>query len=75
MVTPISKHHINNIINNEKENHCLLKSYHRKNGHLIVIENNWNDDIIYDNVIDYFHDEFQLTKNYENIHYKLKWMV
>jgi len=67
MVTPISKHHINNKINNEKENHCLLKSYYKKNGHLIIIENNWNDDIIYHNVIDYLHDEFQLTKNNENI--------
>jgi hypothetical protein len=38
MVTPISKHHINNEINNEKENNCLLKSYYRKNGHLIIIE-------------------------------------
>jgi hypothetical protein len=27
----------------------------------------WNDDIIYHNVIDYLHDEFQLTKNNENI--------
>lgn len=38
MVTHISKHHINNEINNEKENNCLLKSYYRKNGHLVIIE-------------------------------------
>jgi hypothetical protein len=37
MVRPFSKHHINNEINNEKENNCLLKSYYKKNGHLIII--------------------------------------
>ncbi len=65
-MTPISKHHINNEINNEKENNCLLKSYYKKNGHLNH-RKKWNDAIIYDNVINYLHEQFQLTKNNENI--------
>jgi hypothetical protein len=63
IVTYISKHNITN----DKQKHWPLKSYNNKKNHLIMINNDLNDDIIDNNVIDYWHKELQLTKNDENI--------
>jgi hypothetical protein len=48
------------------QNNYPLKSYKEKDKHLILI-NDSNDDNVENNVINYWHQEFQLTKNDENI--------
>jgi hypothetical protein len=62
MLEPISKHNITKNVQNNNP----LKSYKEKNKHLIMICDS-NDDNIDSNIINYWHEEFQLTKNDENI--------
>jgi hypothetical protein len=61
MVTSTSKHDITK----EKYKHCTLKLSNEKE--LIMIEENLNNDIINDDVINYWHEDFQLSVNDENI--------
>jgi hypothetical protein len=66
MFEPIPK---NNITKNI-QNNSPLKSYKEKDKHLIMI-NDSDDDNINSNIINYWHEEFQLTKNDENIFFDL----
>jgi len=61
MLKPISKHNITKNIQNNNP----LKSYKEKNKHLIMI-NDSDDDNIDNNIINYWHEEFQLIKIDEN---------
>jgi hypothetical protein len=62
MFKPIPKH---NITKNNQNNYPL-KSYKEKDKHLIMI-NDSDDDNFDNNIINCWHEEFQLTKNDENI--------
>jgi hypothetical protein len=61
MVTPISKHDITK----EKYKRCTLKPNNKKE--LIMIKENSDNNIINDDVMDYWHEDFQLTINDGNI--------
>jgi len=62
MFEPIPKHNITKNI----QNNYPLKSYKEKDKHLIMI-NDSNDDNLDNKIINYWHEEFQLIKNDENI--------
>ncbi len=62
MFKPIPKHNITKNI----QNNYPLKSYKRKDKHLIMI-NDSDDDNLDNNIINYWHEKFQLIKNDENI--------
>jgi glucuronate isomerase len=62
MLEPISKHNTTTKV----QNNYPLKSYKEKNKHLVII-NDSIDNNIDNNIINYYHEEFQLTKNDENI--------
>lgn len=53
IATYTSKHNITN----GKQKHWPLKSCNQKKGHLIMINNDLDDDIIDNNVINYWHKE------------------
>jgi hypothetical protein len=62
MLEPIPKHNITKNV----QNNYPLKSYKEKDKHLILIDD-LDDDNIDNSVIDYWYQEFQLTKNNEKI--------
>jgi hypothetical protein len=62
MLEPFSKHNITKTIQDNNP----LKSYKEKNKHIIMISN-LDDDNVDNNVINYWHEEFQLTKIDKNI--------
>jgi len=64
MLEPISKHNVTKNVQNNNP----LKSYKEKNKHLIMIGDS-NDDNIDSNIINYWHEKFQLTENDENIYF------
>ncbi len=68
MVTSTSKHDITK----EKHKHCTLKLNNKKN--LIMIEENLDNDIINDDVINYWHKDLQLLVNDENVLNPYKWL-
>ncbi len=60
-VTPTSKHDITK----EKQKHCTLKFNNEKK--LIMIEKNLDNDIIDNDIIDYWRKDLQLIVNDENV--------
>ncbi len=61
MLEPVSKH---NITKNIQNNNPLKLT--KKKKHLIMIDDLYDNNID-NNIINYWHEEFQLTKNDENI--------
>jgi len=68
MVTSTSKHDITK----GKHKHCMLKLNNKKE--LIMIEENLDNDIINDDVINYWHKGLQLLVNDENVLNPCEWL-
>jgi len=69
MVTPISKHDIT------KQKHCTLHIEIWQQKKIIMIKEDLDNNIIDNDIVDYWHKNFQLTINDENIFLNpLRWL-